>query len=54
VAHPDDVSVRSKSLRRGALLEVRVHPEVIFLLLLHFKFSHLQHHHHHLHLLQIE
>ncbi len=27
VAHPDDVSVRSKSLRRGSLLEVRVHPE---------------------------
>lgn len=27
VAHPDDVSVRSKTLRRGALLEVRVHPE---------------------------
>ncbi len=27
VAHPDDVSVRSKTLRRGGLLEVRVHPE---------------------------
>ena len=27
VAHPDDVSVRSKTLRRGALLEVRVNPE---------------------------
>ncbi|MFI7587763.1 RNA-binding protein [Spongisporangium articulatum] len=27
VAHPDDVTVRSKSLRRGSLLEVRVHPE---------------------------
>ena len=25
--HPDDVRVRSKTLRRGALLEVRVHPE---------------------------
>jgi predicted RNA-binding protein YlqC (UPF0109 family) len=27
VAHPDDVQVRSKTLRRGTLLEVRVHPE---------------------------
>ena len=27
VAHPDDVQVRSKSQRRGSLLEVRVHPE---------------------------
>jgi predicted RNA-binding protein YlqC (UPF0109 family) len=27
VAHPDEVSVRNKSLRRGSLLEVRVHPE---------------------------
>ena len=27
VSHPDDVQVRSKSLRRGTLLEVRVHPE---------------------------
>ena len=27
VAHPDDVQVRSKPLRRGTLLEVRVHPE---------------------------
>jgi len=27
VAHPDDVVVRSRSLRRGSLLEVRVHPE---------------------------
>jgi predicted RNA-binding protein YlqC (UPF0109 family) len=27
VANPDDVSVRSKTLRRGSLLEVRVHPD---------------------------
>ncbi len=27
VAHPDDVVVRDKQLRRGALLEVRVNPE---------------------------
>ncbi|PPK98529.1 hypothetical protein CLV92_101225 [Kineococcus xinjiangensis] len=27
VGHPDDVRVTSKALRRGALLEVRVHPE---------------------------
>ena len=27
VDHPDDVSVRDKQLRRGSLLEVRVHPE---------------------------
>jgi hypothetical protein len=27
VAHPDDVTVRSRSLRRGSLLEVRVHPD---------------------------
>ena len=27
VAHPDDVRVRNKTLRRGTLLEVRVHPE---------------------------
>ncbi len=27
VAHPDDVEVRSKNLRRVALLEVRVHPD---------------------------
>lgn len=27
VTHPDDVSVRSKSTRRGPLLEVRVHPD---------------------------
>ncbi len=27
VAHPDDVDVRSKQLRRGQLLEVRVHPD---------------------------
>jgi len=26
VAHPDDVDVRSKELRRGPLYEVRVHP----------------------------
>lgn len=26
VDHPDDVSVRDKQTRRGALLEVRVHP----------------------------
>ncbi len=27
VEHPDDVQVRSKTLRHGNLLEVRVHPE---------------------------
>jgi uncharacterized protein len=27
VTHPDDVIVRSKSTRRGPLLEVRVHPD---------------------------
>ena len=27
VAHPDEVSVRDKALRRGSLLEVRVHPD---------------------------
>lgn len=27
VAHPEDVSVRDKQLRRGSLLEVRVHPD---------------------------
>jgi predicted RNA-binding protein YlqC (UPF0109 family) len=27
VGHPDDVQVTSKTLRRGALLEVRVHPD---------------------------
>jgi predicted RNA-binding protein YlqC (UPF0109 family) len=27
VDHPDDVNVRDKQLRRGSLLEVRVHPE---------------------------
>ncbi|MEZ5092185.1 RNA-binding protein [Nocardioides sp.] len=27
VAHPDDVSVREKRLRRGTLLEVRVNPD---------------------------
>jgi predicted RNA-binding protein YlqC (UPF0109 family) len=27
VAHPDDVEVRAKQLRRGQLLEVRVHAE---------------------------
>ena len=27
VYHPDDVSVRDKQLRRGSILEVRVHPE---------------------------
>ncbi len=27
VDHPDDVQVRSSTLRRGELLEVRVHPE---------------------------
>lgn len=27
VEHPDDVMVRSKDLRRGPLLEVRVHPD---------------------------
>ena len=27
VKHPDDVSVRDKQLRRGSMLEVRVHPD---------------------------
>jgi uncharacterized protein len=27
VDHPDDVRVNAKALRRGELLEVRVHPE---------------------------
>lgn len=27
VDHPDEVSVRDKQLRRGSVLEVRVHPE---------------------------
>ncbi|WP_235737593.1 RNA-binding protein [Nocardioides alcanivorans] len=27
VDHPDDVIVRDKQLRRGSVLEVRVHPE---------------------------
>ncbi len=27
VEHPDEVTVRSKDLRRGRMLEVRVHPE---------------------------
>ncbi len=27
VEHPDDVVVRRKTLRRGELLEVRVHPD---------------------------
>ena len=27
VAHPDDVDVRTRSQRRGQVLEVRVHPE---------------------------
>lgn len=27
VDHPDDVSVRMRSTRRGSLLEVRVHPD---------------------------
>ena len=27
VRHPDDVTVRDKQLRRGSMLEVRVHPE---------------------------
>jgi uncharacterized protein len=29
VAHPDDVTVRDKELRRGRMLEVRVNPEDI-------------------------
>jgi uncharacterized protein len=29
VSHPDDVNVRDKDLRRGRLLEVRVHPSDI-------------------------
>lgn len=29
VAHPDDVRVKDKDLRRGRMLEVRVHPEDI-------------------------
>ncbi|MQA05653.1 MAG: RNA-binding protein [Streptosporangiales bacterium] len=27
VDHPDDVSVRSRALRRGKILDVRVHPD---------------------------
>jgi uncharacterized protein len=27
VRHPDDVTVQDKQLRRGSVLEVRVHPE---------------------------
>ncbi len=27
VDHPDDVAVRDKQLRRGSILEVRVHPD---------------------------
>jgi predicted RNA-binding protein YlqC (UPF0109 family) len=27
VEHPDDVQVRDKTLRRGRVLEVRVHPD---------------------------
>ncbi|MEI2820070.1 MAG: RNA-binding protein [Marmoricola sp.] len=27
VTHPEDVTVRDKQLRRGSILEVRVHPE---------------------------
>ena len=27
VEHPDDVQVRDKQLRRGSILEVRVHPD---------------------------
>jgi predicted RNA-binding protein YlqC (UPF0109 family) len=27
VDHPDEVSVRDKKLRRGTILEVRVHPD---------------------------
>jgi predicted RNA-binding protein YlqC (UPF0109 family) len=27
VRHPDDVTVRDKQLRRGSILEVRVHPD---------------------------
>ena len=27
VDHPDDVTVRYKQLRRGSILEVRVHPD---------------------------
>lgn len=29
VAYPDDVRVRDKDMRRGRMLEVRVHPEDI-------------------------
>lgn len=29
VGHPDDVRIRDKDLRRGRMLEVRVHPEDI-------------------------
>ena len=29
VSHPDDVQVKDKDLRRGRMLEVRVHPEDI-------------------------
>lgn len=27
VEHPDDVTVRTRNLRRGEVIEVRVHPE---------------------------
>ena len=27
VEHPDDVTVRARTLRRGRVLEVRVHPD---------------------------
>jgi predicted RNA-binding protein YlqC (UPF0109 family) len=29
VEHPDDVDVQTKELRRGRLLEVRVHPDAL-------------------------
>ena len=29
VGHPEDVRIRDKNLRRGRMLEVRVHPEDI-------------------------
>ncbi|MFT8396055.1 RNA-binding protein [Propionibacterium sp.] len=29
VSHPDDVRIRDKDLRRGRMLEVRVHPDDI-------------------------
>ncbi|MFZ2626041.1 MAG: RNA-binding protein [Propionibacterium sp.] len=29
VTHPDDVAIRDKELRRGRMLEVRVHPDDI-------------------------